>query len=222
MRKEKAAKLEEERNRLLKAKTSRLSEQKKQKLDMAEIAKQQRIADRAEKQIQERERQIAKSSQDGLFSSWFGMPKAPADGLTSLSMWLQNGDGTITGYVSSSVEFEIGTKITTSPVKQGVDAGTVVKTVSGSQYRLGTAAKEGTIVVQGVKEFTLPFFLPKTTGTQVLGKSEEMARRLSRGTFALFGRGTKRNQEIETGRSTKGFFFGSKNIEADYEPSAQR
>jgi hypothetical protein len=59
------------------------------------------------------------------------------EGKPSLSMWTQNPDGSITGFISNSKDFRTGTKITTSPVKKGAKAGTVVTTGSGSKYRLG-------------------------------------------------------------------------------------
>jgi hypothetical protein len=58
------------------------------------------------------------------------------DAIPQLSKWAQNNDGSITGLVSNSDNFRSGTKITTSPVSKGAKAGSVVKTGSGSQYRL--------------------------------------------------------------------------------------
>jgi hypothetical protein len=43
--------------------------------------------------------------------------------------------GSITGVISNSKDFRTGTKITTSPVK-GAEAGKIVTTASGSQYKL--------------------------------------------------------------------------------------
>lgn len=77
--------------------------------------------------------------------SLFGGAKA-ATGSTSttnttnnipiLSRWKQNSDGSVTGYISNSKSFRNGTEITTSPVKGVLKKGSVVKTSSGSQYRL--------------------------------------------------------------------------------------
>lgn len=61
---------------------------------------------------------------------------APQDDIPVLSRFVQNDDGSITGVISNSKSYRTGTRITTSPVKRGVMAGTVVKTSSGSQYRL--------------------------------------------------------------------------------------
>merc|ERR1711957_396403 len=58
------------------------------------------------------------------------------DAIPQLSKWAQNSDGSITGLVSNSDNFRSGTKITTSPVRKGAKPGSVVKTGSGSQYRL--------------------------------------------------------------------------------------
>jgi hypothetical protein len=60
----------------------------------------------------------------------------PKDDIPVLSRWTQNADGSITGFVSNSSNFRSGTKITTSPVRKGAKGESVVKTGSGSQYRL--------------------------------------------------------------------------------------
>jgi hypothetical protein len=60
----------------------------------------------------------------------------PQDDIPVLSKFVQNEDGSITGIVSNSMSYRTGTRITTSPVKKGATAGTVVKTSSGSKYRL--------------------------------------------------------------------------------------
>ena len=58
-------------------------------------------------------------------------PKVP-----TLKNWEQNPDGSLTGRVGNSDSFRAGTKITTSPVRKGATAGTIVTTGSGSQYKL--------------------------------------------------------------------------------------
>ena len=80
---------------------------------------------------------------NGRFSGFsFGGGSAPAkkapinDNVPVLSRFKQNADGSITGTVSNSKNFRSGTTITTSPVAKGAKAGQVVKTSSGSQYRL--------------------------------------------------------------------------------------
>ena len=66
--------------------------------------------------------------------------KAPAaikvTGIPVLSRWKQNKDGSLTGYVSNSSSFRSGTRITTSPVPKGAKGGMVVRTGSGSRYKL--------------------------------------------------------------------------------------
>ena len=58
------------------------------------------------------------------------------DDIPILSQFTQNADGSLTGRVSNSKNFKNGTKITTSPVPRGAKAGQIVKTTSGSKYRL--------------------------------------------------------------------------------------
>ena len=54
----------------------------------------------------------------------------------SLVEWIQNEDGTITGFVNNKDGFEDGTQITTSPVKKGASKGMVIETKGGSKYKL--------------------------------------------------------------------------------------
>jgi hypothetical protein len=64
-------------------------------------------------------------------------PGAAADAnLPVLKNWVQNPDGSLTGNVSNTKAFRAGTEITTSPVRRGAQAGTVVATSSGSKYKL--------------------------------------------------------------------------------------
>jgi hypothetical protein len=58
------------------------------------------------------------------------------DDIPILSQFTQNADGSLTGRVSNSKNYKNGTKITTSPVPRGAKAGQIVKTTSGSKYRL--------------------------------------------------------------------------------------
>lgn len=62
--------------------------------------------------------------------------KAAADNTPVLSKWKKNADGSITGRISNSKNFKAGTQITTSPIRGIAKAGAVVKTGSGSKYRL--------------------------------------------------------------------------------------
>jgi len=59
-----------------------------------------------------------------------------ADSVPVLSRWVQNPNGSITGNISDSKNFRNGTRITTSPIRGKAKAGAVVRTGSGSQYRL--------------------------------------------------------------------------------------
>ena len=56
--------------------------------------------------------------------------------IPEVSRWKQSRDGSITGFIYNSKSFKDGTRITTSPVPGSAEAGTTVKTVSGSQYSL--------------------------------------------------------------------------------------
>jgi len=58
-------------------------------------------------------------------------------GVPSVAKWKKNRDGSITGLVSGSPNFEEGERITSSPITSGVfDSGEVVQTGSGSKYFL--------------------------------------------------------------------------------------
>merc|ERR1712151_220899 len=67
-----------------------------------------------------------------------GQSKKPAaaPAIPSISGFVQNADGSITGRVMGSKSFPNGTEITTSPVRRGAKAGMVVTTSSGSKYLL--------------------------------------------------------------------------------------
>lgn len=58
------------------------------------------------------------------------------DGIPVLRNWKQEADGSLTGSISNSKVFRVGQKITTSPVRKGAKAGSIVTTSSGSKYRL--------------------------------------------------------------------------------------
>jgi hypothetical protein len=53
-----------------------------------------------------------------------------------LTQWIENADGTISGLVKSK-HVNDRTKITLNPTRRGAKAGSVVRTGSGEQYRLG-------------------------------------------------------------------------------------
>ncbi len=62
--------------------------------------------------------------------------EAAKENIPTISNFVQNADGTVTGKVSGSSKFRSGETITTSPVKRGVKSGEIITTASGSKYRL--------------------------------------------------------------------------------------
>ena len=61
----------------------------------------------------------------------------PPRGVPKLINWRKNRDGSITGFISGSPNFDEGEKITTSPITSGsIEEGQVVRTGSGSSYYL--------------------------------------------------------------------------------------
>jgi len=68
----------------------------------------------------------------------FGNAAAPAmkDNIPLIKRFVRNADGSVTGFISNSPNFRDGERITTSPVRGTVKSGVIVKTGSGSQYRL--------------------------------------------------------------------------------------
>jgi len=73
----------------------------------------------------------ARSSPIGFFGRLFG-----EEALPSLVEWVQNEDGTITGFVNNKEGFDDGTQITTSPVEMGARKGMIIETKGGSKYKL--------------------------------------------------------------------------------------
>lgn len=63
-------------------------------------------------------------------------PKDEIDGIPLLRSWILNTDGSITGLVSNSKDFENGSEITIAPVESTSKSGEVVTTKSGSRYLL--------------------------------------------------------------------------------------
>lgn len=64
-------------------------------------------------------------------------PKRAPRGVPSLVNWRKNRDGSVTGFITGSPNFEEGEKITTSPIASGeISDGNVVQTGSGSKYFL--------------------------------------------------------------------------------------
>ena len=63
--------------------------------------------------------------------------KAP-NGVPSIVRWRRNFDGSLTGFIFGSISFAEGEKITTSPIKKGIEliSGATVETASGSKYFL--------------------------------------------------------------------------------------
>jgi len=63
--------------------------------------------------------------------------KVAPRGVPTISNWRKNVDGSVTGFISGSPNFNQGERVTTSPIKTGkVGSGEVVKTGSGSRYFL--------------------------------------------------------------------------------------
>ena len=59
------------------------------------------------------------------------------NGVPTVSRWKQNRDGSITGIISGSINFNEGERVTTSPLAKGkVASNEVVTTGSGSKYFL--------------------------------------------------------------------------------------
>ena len=92
----------------------------------------------AKKPVVEKKQPAKKAA--GGFGGLFGAAPAKKasvnDNIPALARFKQNPDGSITGTISNSKSFRNGTVITTSPVPKGIKPGMVVKTSSGSQYRL--------------------------------------------------------------------------------------
>jgi hypothetical protein len=64
-------------------------------------------------------------------------PKKAPRGVPSLVNWKKNRDGSVTGFITGSDNFEEGERITTSPIASGdIGSGEVVQTGSGSKYFL--------------------------------------------------------------------------------------
>lgn len=63
------------------------------------------------------------------------IPSVPV-GTPVLYEWIQNADGSISGFIRGSSNFQDGATISTSSVELGAREGTTVTTVSGSQYFL--------------------------------------------------------------------------------------
>ena len=64
-------------------------------------------------------------------------------GVPTISRWKQNRDGSISGFISGSPDFDDGEYVTTSPIKGEASDGAVVRTGSGSKYFL--AHESGTV-----------------------------------------------------------------------------
>lgn len=64
--------------------------------------------------------------------------KQPPKGVPIMNKFKKNRDGSITGFISGSKNFEDGEQITTSKLApdQIIEAGNIVQTVSGSKYFL--------------------------------------------------------------------------------------
>ena len=63
-------------------------------------------------------------------------------GIPKITMWKRNDDGSISGCIENSPNFNSGSRVTTSPILGKVKPGSTVTTISGSRYTLGQAEKE--------------------------------------------------------------------------------
>ena len=62
---------------------------------------------------------------------------SPPPGVPKMAKWRKNRDGSVTGFISGSRNFDEGEKITTSPIVKGdIANGSLVQTGSGSKYFL--------------------------------------------------------------------------------------
>uniref|UniRef100_A0A7R9WTP3 Uncharacterized protein n=1 Tax=Craspedostauros australis TaxID=1486917 RepID=A0A7R9WTP3_9STRA len=102
----------------------------------------------------------------------------------TISLWKQNPDGTITGFVSGSQSIRNGSKITTSIVRNRVKPGDVVSTISGSKYKLAKS----------------------TTSYSPYGKTPEVAGRSKTATTA--GRNANAPKQRGFNAGTGGMFGG--------------
>jgi hypothetical protein len=63
--------------------------------------------------------------------------KVAPNGIPTVSRWQMNRDGSISGIISGSINFDDGERVTTSMIENGrIDSGEVVTTGSGSKYFL--------------------------------------------------------------------------------------
>lgn len=84
-----------------------------------------------EKEVRKQESKISSTSSPPA-------SKQPPKGVPVMSKFKKNRDGSITGFISGSKNFEEGEKITTSKLAPGqvIEAGNVIQTISGSKYFL--------------------------------------------------------------------------------------
>ena len=129
--------------------------------------------------------------------------KANIEDCPSLSMWVQNSDGSITGYISNSPDYLTGTRVTTSSLKARASENSVVTTQSGSNYRLGTELKEEA-KPSSPSAAKLPLKrreqFPNHTGSSELGTSRDKGISLfadrSDSSVTDLGKKTKVNTEV--------------------------
>jgi hypothetical protein len=112
--------------------------QRNQKKRQAKTLKAQQ--ERA-KYLQEMKEREAQQSNDNL-GGWFSRKSSPPPKtLPTLEQWIQNEDGTISGEIDNSQDYNPGAQITTSPVRGKAKPFTQVTTISGSSYQLLTSNK---------------------------------------------------------------------------------
>jgi hypothetical protein len=105
-------------------------------------ARQEKTAKAEQQRARMLDEMAAREPQSGFLPNWFQNEQKKQQQSTNiplLSLWTQNEDGTISGMIDNSNNFNAGVIITTSPVLDRVRAGTIVTTVSGSRYQLGEA-----------------------------------------------------------------------------------
>ena len=132
-------------------------EEKKKKIESARKQKEQQALARKQAEEEKRERKnqqmveakkqaekIVSTSPRGATISLFGFGQKKDEvssstgqrglpGIPTISQWRQEGDGSISGFISGSSAFKNGEPITTSPIRGKAAGGRVVTTKSGSK-----------------------------------------------------------------------------------------
>jgi hypothetical protein len=136
--------------------------------DKNQRARQEKTAKAEQQRAKMLDEMAAQEPQSGFLPNWFQNEQTKQQQSTNiplLSLWSQNEDGTISGMIDNSNNFNAGVRIITSPVLDRARAGTIVTTVSGSRYQLdeaGTRRGDGEMASEFLKK-TFEFLgeLPK-------------------------------------------------------------